>query len=108
MSRVMSWVREGNHVSHRRQTGRSRWDACPNAVLEAVALGVPTLVTPYPLGRFLARRIDPGVSPRASLAELWIAYLYLSCAVIDGVRPALERHAAGTAGSEARCRRVEC
>jgi len=30
----------------------SRWDACPNSVLESVALGVPTLVTPYPLGCF--------------------------------------------------------
>lgn len=34
----------------------SRWDACPNAVLESVALGVPTLTGPYPLGRFLAAR----------------------------------------------------
>lgn len=34
----------------------SRWDACPNAVLEAVSLGVPTLCTPYPLGIDLAGR----------------------------------------------------
>jgi glycosyltransferase involved in cell wall biosynthesis len=34
----------------------SRWDACPNSVLEAVSLGVPTLVTPFPLGRYLAAR----------------------------------------------------
>jgi glycosyltransferase involved in cell wall biosynthesis len=34
----------------------SRWDACPNSVLESVGLGVPTLVTPYPLGRFLSSR----------------------------------------------------
>jgi glycosyltransferase involved in cell wall biosynthesis len=32
----------------------SRWDACPNSTLEAVALGIPTLVTPYPLGRYFA------------------------------------------------------
>jgi glycosyltransferase involved in cell wall biosynthesis len=32
----------------------SRWDACPNSVLEAISLGVPTLVTPYPLGRCFA------------------------------------------------------
>jgi glycosyltransferase involved in cell wall biosynthesis len=32
----------------------SRWDACPNAVLESVALGVPTLCGPYPLGTNLA------------------------------------------------------
>lgn len=34
----------------------SRWDACPNAVLESVALGIPTLTGPYPLGRFLEKR----------------------------------------------------
>ncbi len=31
----------------------SRWDACPNSVLEAVARGIPTLATPYPLARML-------------------------------------------------------
>lgn len=34
----------------------SRWDACPNATLEAVAMGIPTIVTPYPLGVSLARQ----------------------------------------------------
>lgn len=34
----------------------SRWDACPNAVLESVALGIPTLTGPYPLGRFFEAR----------------------------------------------------
>jgi glycosyltransferase involved in cell wall biosynthesis len=34
----------------------SRWDACPNSVLEAVSIGLPTLVTPYPLGQYLAGR----------------------------------------------------
>ncbi|MBA3583055.1 MAG: glycosyltransferase [Gemmatimonadetes bacterium] len=34
----------------------SRWDACPNSVLEAISLGIPTLVTPYPLGCHLAVR----------------------------------------------------
>lgn len=34
----------------------SRWDACPNSVLEAISLGIPTLVTPYPLGRHFAAR----------------------------------------------------
>jgi glycosyltransferase involved in cell wall biosynthesis len=49
----------------------SRWDACPNSVLEAISFGVPTLVTPYPLGRFFAEKqgallaeLDP-----ASLAD---------------------------------------
>ena len=32
----------------------SRWDACPVAVSEAAAVGVPTLVTNYPSGNFLA------------------------------------------------------
>ena len=34
----------------------SRWDACPNSVLEAVSYEVPTLATPYPLGVELAKR----------------------------------------------------
>lgn len=34
----------------------SRWDACPNSVLEAISLGVPTLVTPYPLGSWFGGR----------------------------------------------------
>src|SRR6266516_7804748 len=32
----------------------SRWEAFGLSVVEAVSLGIPTLVTPYPLGRFLA------------------------------------------------------
>lgn len=34
----------------------SRWEGFGNAVAEAGSLGVPTLVTPYPLGRYLAER----------------------------------------------------
>lgn len=34
----------------------SRWEGFGNAVAEAAALGVPTLVTPYPLGRHLGQR----------------------------------------------------
>jgi len=34
----------------------SRWEGCGNSVLEAVALGLPTLCTTYPLGRYLADR----------------------------------------------------
>jgi len=34
----------------------SRWEAFGNSVAEAVSIGVPTLVTPYPLGRALASR----------------------------------------------------
>jgi glycosyltransferase involved in cell wall biosynthesis len=34
----------------------SRWEGFGNSVAEAAAVGVPTLVTPYPLGRFLASR----------------------------------------------------
>jgi glycosyltransferase involved in cell wall biosynthesis len=32
----------------------SRWEGFGNSVAEAVSIGVPTLVTPYPLGRHLA------------------------------------------------------
>lgn len=34
----------------------SRWEAFGNSAAEAVGLGVPTLVTPYPLGHYLAAR----------------------------------------------------
>ena len=34
----------------------SRWEAFGNSTAEAVAAGVPTLATPYPLGRWLAGR----------------------------------------------------
>jgi glycosyltransferase involved in cell wall biosynthesis len=34
----------------------SRWDACPNSVLESISLGLPTLATPYPLGQYLHDR----------------------------------------------------
>ena len=49
----------------------SRWDACPNSVLESVALGVPTLGTAYPLATYLAAHggaISAEPTP-ASLAE---------------------------------------
>jgi len=32
----------------------SRWEAFGNAPVEAASIGVPTLVTPYPLGQYLA------------------------------------------------------
>ncbi len=34
----------------------SRWEGFGNSAAEAAALGVPLIVTPYPLGRLLARR----------------------------------------------------
>ena len=49
----------------------SRWEAFGNAAGEAAAVGVPTVVTPYPLGRYLAGRgaaILAEADP-ASLAE---------------------------------------
>jgi glycosyltransferase involved in cell wall biosynthesis len=51
----------------------SRWDACPNSVLEAVSLGIPTLVTPYPLGKHLAAHsaaLLEDASPRPLAAGL--------------------------------------
>ena len=40
-------------------------------------------------GRYLARRLDPGVELPSALAEVWIADLYLACAVAAGVPAAL-------------------
>ena len=34
----------------------SRWEGFGNSAAEAVSIGVPTLVTPYPFGRWLAER----------------------------------------------------
>jgi glycosyltransferase involved in cell wall biosynthesis len=34
----------------------SRWEGFGNSLAEAASVGVPALVTPYPLGRFLAER----------------------------------------------------
>ena len=45
----------------------SRWEGCSMAVLEAISLGVPTLVTPYAMGKSLAKDdavIRVGWSPR--------------------------------------------
>jgi len=63
--------------------------ACTDAVAAIEAVHPMGWVEGGQFGRFLARRLDPGVSPRAALAELWIADLYLVCAVINGIRPAL-------------------
>lgn len=41
----------------------SRWEGFGNAAAEAVGAGVPTLVTPYPLGRWLAERGAAIMSP---------------------------------------------
>ena len=46
----------------------SRWDASPIAVVEAASIGVPTLVTPFPVGSFLASRdaaIEAAPEPEA-------------------------------------------
>jgi len=49
----------------------SRWEGFGNSVAEAVAIGVPTLVTPYPLGRYLASRGGAIIAERtpAGLAD---------------------------------------
>jgi len=53
----------------------SRWEGFGNSVAEAAVLGVPTLVTPYPLGTFLAERDAAVLAP----------------ATIDGLRDGLLR-----------------
>lgn len=73
----------------------SRWDACPVAVMEAAAAGVPTIVAGYALGRFLAER------DAAVLVDLSVD------ALIAGIRRVLSdegrhlgRHAAHAAEAE--------
>jgi glycosyltransferase involved in cell wall biosynthesis len=56
----------------------SRWDGSSVAVAEAVSIGVPTLVTPFPLGRFIAEK--GGAIARAPEPH----------ALADGVRRLLE------------------
>ena len=45
----------------------SRWEGFGNSVAEAASIGVPTIVTPYYLGRFLAERdaailVEPSIT----------------------------------------------
>jgi glycosyltransferase involved in cell wall biosynthesis len=47
----------------------SRWEGFGNSTAEACALGVPTLVTPYPLGRYLAAR-DAAILAEATVPGL--------------------------------------
>ncbi len=64
--RLEPWVKVGGPVHGRekyellaRAAGfvyPSRWEGFGNSVAEAVAVGVPTLVTPYPFGRYLLSR----------------------------------------------------
>lgn len=60
----------------------SRWEGFGNSTAEAAAAGVPTLVTPYPLGRHLA----------AGGAAL------LSDATVEGLRDGLQRLCSSQAG----------
>ena len=54
----------------------SRRDACPVAVMEAAAVGVPTLVTRYPLANFLAsKRAAVQVDPDARSISVGIREL---------------------------------
>ncbi|CAN5700580.1 glycosyltransferase [soil metagenome] len=73
----------------------SRWDACPNSALEAVSIGLPTLVTPYPLGQFFAARGG------ALLAEADAAGL------ADGLRRLVSPEAAAIGGRGAELVRAE-
>src|SRR5262245_18400034 len=58
---------------------------------------VATIAAKWPLdwvdggefGRYLGRRLDPGVDIAAALAEVWVADLYLACAVVAGIPAAL-------------------
>lgn len=71
----------------------SRWEAFGNAAAEAAATGVPLLVTPYPLGRYLADR-DAAILAQpdpASLAEGLEALTAPSAAAVGERAAALVR-----------------
>lgn len=73
----------------------SRWEAFGNSPAEAVSIGVPTLVTPYPLGRHLAAHGS------AFMAEPTPQSL------ADGLRRLTSNEAAGVAATGARFVRSE-
>jgi glycosyltransferase involved in cell wall biosynthesis len=70
---LSAWARIGNAVygTEKKQllaqadafVYPSRWDACPNSVLESVAMGIPTITTPYPLGSYLGGRGGSVLAP---------------------------------------------
>jgi glycosyltransferase involved in cell wall biosynthesis len=73
----------------------SRWEGFGNSVAEAVSIGVPTVVTPYPLGRHLASRNG------AIIAEPTAAGL------AEGLRTLATPRAAEVAAAGARVMRTE-
>jgi RNA polymerase sigma-70 factor (ECF subfamily) len=65
-------------------------DTVCNDIVNAVAAKWPLdWIDGGLFARYLARRLDPGVELATGLAEVWIADLYLACAVIAGVHGAL-------------------
>lgn len=73
----------------------SRWEGFGNSAAEAVAAGVPTLVTPYPFGQWLAAQ---GVAVMADRTPEALA---------DGLRRVLEPAPAGTSQRARRLMREE-
>ena len=63
--------------------------ACDNIIAAIGAKWPLDWIDGGQFGRYLARRIDPGVDAAAALGEVWIADLYLACAVVAGVQDAL-------------------
>jgi RNA polymerase sigma-70 factor, ECF subfamily len=64
-------------------------DVCSDIVAAVSAKWPLDWVDGGQFARYLARRLDPGVDVAAGLAEVWIADLYLACAVSAGVHAAL-------------------
>ncbi len=62
----------------------SRWDACPVAVAEAAAVGVPTLVTRYPLANLLASR-DAAIQVDPDASSIAVGILRLMSSAAPGV-----------------------
>jgi glycosyltransferase involved in cell wall biosynthesis len=73
----------------------SRWDACPNSVLEAVSLSIPTLATPYPLACMIAESGGALVSEGRAAA------------LADGIRDLLSERAVQVGSRGAQVAREE-
>ena len=65
--------------------------AIANDIVIAVAAKWPLdWVDGSSFARYLARRLEPGIDLTGGLAEVWVADLYLACAVVAGVTRAHE------------------
>src|SRR3954469_3798758 len=59
-------------------------DACDRVVAQITARW-PAWIDGRTFAEYLARRLDPGLPAAAALAEVWVADLYLACAVLADI-----------------------